>query len=167
MDDGWSIEWTEPTDEMHVDIAEPLSRHTDDLVAIRRRVRQKTDPVPWFRTRVYRCQRCGTEQRTEILHRSEDIVRGITRTPHECEVEGCQAGESHMETVNGSSTYDFGYSPYDIYSVLEDHGFQIKTLKDKTNQKIIKAEKTIFSIHRYPSSSNRSSTACSSSSDSW
>ena len=88
-EDEWSIEWVDPLDSMEIDISSALSRHTDRLVAVKGRVRQKTDPIPWFRSRKYRCTYCLTEQRDAIPHRPRDEVERRVKEPRECINETC------------------------------------------------------------------------------
>jgi replicative DNA helicase Mcm len=101
--DGWSVRWTDPVDEMEIDISGPLSRRTGEMVAIRARVRHRTDPVPWFRSRHYECERCMTEIRTPLSYTHENIVRGDIQSPNECRNETCSAGPDDFRVVTERS----------------------------------------------------------------
>lgn len=107
---AWNVNWTDPVDEMYVDISKPLSQHDGKVVAVRGRIRHRTDPVPWLRARKYVCNRCLTSQRDRIEHHPRDVVRGHVREPAECEDETCSGGRNDFVVDDeGSDKRDYQY----------------------------------------------------------
>ena len=96
-DAGWCIEWTDPIDEMIVDVSEPLSRRTGEMVAVRGRIRHRTDPIPRFTELEFVCRECMAHL-DGFRKFAVDVVRGKDVAPSQCISEPC--------TASGADSFD-------------------------------------------------------------
>ena len=98
-EDGWCLEWVDPSEDVMISIDDPLSERVGDLVAMRGRVRTQSDSMSRMREAAYRCRRCSGVQPSSIIHRPRDVVTGTKRKPSKCAFENCNGGSGDMEAI--------------------------------------------------------------------